>query len=297
MDVEFLAAGMKDLFESNPPLDHVAGGISFAEGPVWDKRKQCLMFSEIIGSRIHRWTPGVGLETVMEATGHANGMTFDRDARLLVAGWSRRTVWRIEKDGSTTTLASHYQNKKLNTPNDIVVRSDGTIYFTDSDGGLFIPAMDGEDIQKYLEFSGVYRISADGRTCEPVITDMSFPNGIAFSPDESLLYVTDTWQKNIKVFDVKPDGSVTNGRVFYELYGHEPGHADGVKVDRAGNVYATGQAGIHVIDPQGRLLGRLRIPGETTNLAWGGDNWRTLYITTFHSVFRTRVQVQGIETW
>lgn len=297
MDVEFLAPGMHEVVDPDPPLERIAGGLSFGEGPVWDRRAGCLYFVDIIESRIHRWTPGKGLETVAEATGHANGMTFDRDGRLLVAGWSGRTVWRREADGGTTILASHYDGKKVNTPNDLVVRSDGSIYWTDSDGGLFIPAMDGEDIQKYLDFSGVYRIPPDGGAMELVVPDMPFPNGLAFSPDEKVLYVSDTWAKEIRAFDVRADGSLGKGRSFYKLVGPESGHADGVKVDQAGNVYSTGPGGLHVIAPDGTLLGRMRFTDEGTNLAWGGDDWRTLFITTFHTIYRTRVKIPGTPTW
>lgn len=294
MDLDIVKPAIKDIVDTRRALSRIVTGLMFGEGPVWDKRSGKLFFVEIIGDRLRQWTPGVGLETVMSPTGHANGMTFDHNGRLLVAGWSSRTVWRREKDGSQATLASHFEGKKINTPNDIVVKSDGAIYWTDSDGGLYIPGMEGEDVQKYLDFSGVFRISPDGTQIKAIIEDEAFPNGIAFSPDESRLYVTDTWRRWIRVHDVKSDGSVTNARVFYELQGDEVGHADGMKVDSEGNVYCTGPGGIHVLDPNGNLLGRLRIPEDCTNMAWGDDDWRSLYITTFRSVFKARVQVPGI---
>jgi len=296
MDVDFYRPEMKSIIDTDAPLSRVASGLSFGEGPLWDKRSKTLIFTDIIGSRVHRWTPGSGLETIIAQTGHANGTTFDRDGRLLVAGWSSRTVWRQERDGSLVTLASHFDGKKLNTPNDIVVRSDGSIYFTDSDGGLFIPGMEGDDLQKYLDFSGVYRIAPDG-SLHVIAKDCAFPNGLAFSPDEKRLYISDTWQGDIRVYDIAADGSASNGRLFHKLTGPEPGHADGLKVDREGNVYSTGSRGIHIIDANGTLLGRFHVPEETTNLAWGDDDWRSLFITTFHHVYRTRVKVPGIETW
>jgi gluconolactonase len=296
MEVDFYAQGMSDVVDRDALLTRVAGGLQFGEGPLWDKRTNSLIFTDIISSRIHRWTPGVGLETIVAQTGHANGTTFDRQGRLLVAGWSSRTVWRRDQDGSLVTIASHYEGKKLNTPNDIVVRSDGSIYFTDSDGGLFIPGMEGEDLQKYLDVSGVYRIGPDG-SLHLVITDCAFPNGVAFSPDEKLLYVSDTWQGNIMVYDVNADGSTGNGRQFHKLTGPEPGHADGLKIDSRGNVYSTGSKGVHVPDPAGTLLGRIHVPEETTNLAWGGDDWKTLFITTFHHVYSTRLKIPGVAPW
>jgi gluconolactonase len=297
MDVDFFAPGMHDVVEPNPPLVQIFGGIQFGEGPVWDKRSQSLYFVDIVGDTIWQWTPGVGAAVVIRPSGHANGMTLDRDGRLLVAGWSARSVWRREIDGSLVTLASHYQGKKLNTPNDLVLRSDGSIYFTDTAGGMFIPGMEGEDIQRYLDIQGVYRIPPDGGALELVIADCVYPNGIAFSPDERLLYVNDTRKAHVRVFDVRGDGSISPGRMFYELQGDEFGHADGMKVDRAGNLYCTGPVGVHVIAPDGTLLGRLRIPGNCTNMAWGDDDWRSLYVTTVNAVYRTRVNIPGVPVW
>jgi gluconolactonase len=295
VDVHDVAIG--EVFAPDATLTRVVDGLQFGEGPVWDKRRKCLYFVDNIASKLCKWTQGVGVETVVSPTGHANGATLDREGRVIVAGWSSRTVWRLEHDGTLATLASHFEGRKLNTPNDVIMRSDGSIYFTDSDGGLFIPAMDGEDLQRYLDFSGVYRISPDGKGLQLVVRDLAFPNGLAFSPDERLLYVSDTWQKDIWVYEVQADGSVHNGRQFYKLHGHEPGHADGLKVDTRGNVYSTGPLGVHVVSPHGKLLARLKIPEECTNMAWGGDDWCTLFITTFHSVFRTRALISGIEVW
>jgi gluconolactonase len=297
MDVDFRAPGMRDIVDHDPQLTQVAGGIQFGEGPVWDKRSRSLYFVDIVGDAIWRWTPGVGAAIVIRPSGHANGMTFDREGRLLVAGWSARRVWRRESDGSLVTIASHYQGKKLNTPNDLVVRSDGSIFFTDTAGGMFIPGMEGEDTQRYLDFQGVYRIPPDGGALQLAIADCVYPNGIVFSPDERLLYVNDTRMSYVRVFDVHGDGGIGPGRIFYELQGDEAGHADGMKIDQAGNLYCTGPAGVHVIAPDGVLLGRLRIPGICTNMAWGDDDWRSLYITSLNAVYRTRVKIPGIPVW
>jgi len=296
MDVDFFAPAMRDVVEPDPPLTRVASEIQFAEGPVWDKRTRTLYFVDIVGDTIWRWSPGTGREVVMTLSGHANGMTFDRQARLTVAGWSSRRVFRREKDGSWVTIASHYQGKRINTPNDIVVRSDGAVYWTDPDGALFIPGMEGEDSQRYLQFTGVFRLAPNG-TIAPATEEGTSPNGLAFSPDEKLLYVNDTRQAHIRVHDVRADGSLHNARPFYKLQGDEPGHADGMKVDVAGNVYCTGPAGIHVVAPDGTLLGRLKLPELCTNLCWGDDDWRSLYITTVHNVYRTRVKIPGVAVW
>lgn len=294
MTIELRSQGMARLFEPSARLDKLASGLMFGEGPVWSRPEACLYFVEIIGSRINRFVPGRGIQTVIEDTGHANGMTFDREGRLLVAGWSSRTVWRREQDGAQVVVASHFEGRKINTPNDLVVRSDGSIYWTDSDGGFFIPGMEGDDVQRYLDFSGVFRIPPGGGEPQAVIRDAVFPNGLAFSPDEKLLYLTDTRERCLRVFDVDDDGSVSNGRLFYELTGEEAGHADGMKVDLDGNVYCTGPGGVHVLSPAGELLGRILVPDDCTNMAWGDDG-RTLYITAFHSLYRIRTLVPGAQ--
>lgn len=298
MDIEIVDPAFQRLVERSPPLDLIAHGLDFGEGPVWDRRTGQLYFVDIIGSRIWKWKPGVGREIVMEPTGCANGMTFDREGRLVVAGWSARTVWRIEHDGSVVTLASHYEGRKINTPNDIVVHSGGAIYWTDPPNGLLFAGMVAEDTQQYIDAHGVYRLSPNGGLVTCVIDDDIYPNGLAFSPDESLLYVNNSMHvQHIRVFDVHSDGSLGRGRLFHKLSGDEPGGADGMKVDTEGNLYCTGPGGVHVMDPGGRLLGRLKIPGHCTNMAWGDDDWRSLYITTFHAVYRTRVKIPGIPTW
>ncbi len=297
MDIDMIAPGLERIVGPDPPLDRVAQGTIFGEGPVWDRRKQQLFFVDIIGNSIWKWMPGVGREIVLKPSDHANGMTFDRQGRLVVAGWSRRTIWRWESDGSIITLASRYQGKKLNSPNDIVVHSDGSIYWTDSAGGLVIPGMVAQDVQRYLDVQGVFRLSPDGQEVSLVIEDCVYPNGLAFSPDESLLYVNDSRLGIIRMFDVRADGSVGPGRLFHKLSGSEPGVADGMKVDIEGNVYCTGPGGIHIIDPNGKLLGRLKIPGHSTNMAWGGDDWRFLFVTTFNSVYRTQMKIPGVAVW
>jgi gluconolactonase len=297
MDVDMVAPGLERILEPDPPLDRVVQGLTFGEGPVWDRRSRQLFFVDIIGNTIWKWMPGVGREIVLRPSDHANGMTFDRQGRLVVAGWSKRTIWRRESDGSIITLASRYQGKKLNSPNDIVVRSDGSIYLTDSAGGLVIPGMVAEDVQRYLDVQGVFRLPPDGKEVSLVIEDCVYPNGLAFSPDESLLYVNDSRLGIIRMFDVRADGSVGPGRLFHKLTGNEPGVADGMKVDVEGNVYCTGPGGVHVMDPRGKLLGRLKIPGHSTNMAWGGDDWRFLYVTTYNSVYRTRAKIPGVPVW
>lgn len=297
MDFDLATPAFKRIADPDAPLDNIAQGLTFGEGPVWDRRTGQLYFVDIIGSTIWKWKPGVGREVVLQPSTHANGLTFDRQGRLIVAGWCSRTIYRFEKDGSISTIASKWDGKKFNSPNDIVVRSDGSTYWTDSAGGLVIPGMVAEDVQRYIDLQGVYRLTSDGKEVQLAIPDCAYPNGLAFSPDEKLLYVNDTRNAFIRVFDVRADGSIGPGRLFHQLTGSEDGVADGMKVDVEGNVYCTGPGGVHVISPAGELLGRLRIPGHSTNMAFGGDDWCSLYVTTFTNVFRTQVKIPGVAVW
>ena len=294
LEIDMTAPGIDRLVAYDAPLDLIAHDLVFGEGPLWSTRERALYFVDIVGDTIFRWTPGMGREVVIRPSTKANGLTFDAEGRLLVAGWASRSIWRVERDGSITTLASHYDGKKLNSPNDIVVKSDGAIYWTDSPGALFNVGMAGDDVQQYLTVQGVFRLTADGRKVSLVVEDCVYPNGLAFSPDEAVLYVNDSRQYLIRAFDVQPDGSVRNARVFHRLEGAEEGIADGMKVDSEGNVYCSGPGGIHVLDPQGKRIGRIRIPGHVTNMGWGDEDWRSLYVTTRSSVYRTRVKLPGV---
>lgn len=296
MDIDFASEAMRRVVDEHPPLDIIAHGLLFGEGPVWNHRTQELFWVEIIGNRIWKWKAGVGQQSVMAPSGHANGMTFDRQGRLNVAGWCNRSVFRFEADGSIATLATHYDGSKLNSPNDIVVKSDGSIWWTDSAGGLSIPGMVSDDLQRYQKVQGVYRLSPGGEV-QLAIADCTYPNGLVFSPDEKTLYVNDTRLVLIRAFDVHDDGSLGPPRIFHRLTGTQAGVADGMKCDVEGNVYCTGPGGVHVISPAGELLGRLRIPGHCTNMGWGDEDWRSLYVTTYDKVYRTRVKIPGVAVW
>ena len=297
LEIDMAAPTFARLVSADAPLDRIYHGLAFGEGPLWNRRDGTFLWVDIVGDTIFRWKPGAGAQIFLRPSTKANGLTFDREGRLCVAGWASRSVWRVEPDGKVTTLASHYQGKRINSPNDIVVRSDGAIYFTDSPGALYNVGMAAEDVQQYLDFQGVFRISPDGTRIDAVVTDTVYPNGLAFTPDESVLYVNDTRLGEIRAYDMRPDGSCGPMRLFHKLSGSEPGIADGMKVDIEGNVYCTGPGGLHVIGPDGKLLGRIRIPDHCTNMAWGDADWRSLYITTYSSVFRTRVNVPGVPVW
>jgi gluconolactonase len=284
------------ILEPDASLDVIFAGMTFGEGPVWNAVDGCLLWVDIVGSTIWRWVPGVGREVVLHPTGHANGMTLDADGRLLVAGWGARSIWRLDLDGSTHTLVDSYRGRRLNSPNDIVVRSDGSIWFTDPSRGLFIPGMGGEageDLQRYLDNHPVFRLGTGGELTE-VVSDMAYPNGLCFSPDETLLYVNDTDRREIRVIPVDDAGTVGAGRLFCSVDGADPGSPDGMKSDVDGNIYVTGPGGIHVFDPAGERIGRVRLPHHATNFCFGDADWCSLYITTHEFVYRVRVGIPGV---
>ena len=285
-----------ELIDPAEELVQIGSGYEFGEGPVWDPVDGCLLFCDLPGDTRWRWTEERGMEVAMRPAFKAGGLSMDLDGNLVACEHVGSSVTRYTRDGRREVIAYHARGEYLNSPNDIVVRSDGSVYWTDSAGGLVIPGMVGEDMQRHLDIQAVFRLTPDGKV-ERTVPDTVYPNGLCFSPDEKILYVNDTRMAHIRAFDVAPDGSVSNGRLFHQLTGTEPGVADGMKCDVEGNVYCTGPGGIHVIDPGGRLLGRLRVAGHCTNLAWGDDDWRSLYFTTYHGVHRTRLDIPGVAVW
>ena len=272
-------------------LERVASGFSFTEGPVWHGDE--LMFSDIPNSRTVRYrqlVDGPEITTFRHPSNRTNGMTLDRQGDLIVCEQENHSVTRVSAQGSVTTLAESYEGTPLNAPNDVVVRSDGSIYFTDPSFGRR-RSPDGEQ-----PIRGVYRIDpTDG--LHRVVNDFQLPNGLAFSPDEKTLYIDDSAHQHIRAFDVAPDGSLSNGYVLAELKprnADERGVVDGMKVDSEGNIYCTGPGGVWILNPAGRLLGRIVMPEVTANLAWGGPDWRTLYLTASTSLFRLQTRVPGI---
>ncbi len=297
MVTEAFTPDFRRLVPEQASLEKVAGGFIFTEGPVWHSSEEHLVWTDIIGDTIWKWTPGQGTSILMRPSGKADGMTYDHQGRLVVAGWSSRTVWRMEPDGSTTTLASHYQGKKLNTPNDIVVKSDGSIYFTDPSNGIRNTGMECYDIQKYIDYEAVFRLDLADGSLTLLLDDMINPNGLCFSPDESLLYINDTPRRHIRVFDVEPDGTISNGRLFAELFHGDPGAPDGMKVDVEGNVYCTGPGGVWVTDPRGNHLGRILTPEHCANFAFGGNDMKTMFFTARSTVYRMRLNIPGIQVY
>jgi sugar lactone lactonase YvrE len=274
------------ILASNTQVEKVAEGFKFIEGPVWHP-DGFLLFSDIPANTIYKWQPNQKTEIFRQPSGNANGNTLDRSQRLISAEHGNRRVSRTEKDGRIVTLASQYQGKRLNSPNDLVVRADGSIYFTDPPFGI-------ESQQEELGFYGVYRLVADGRLTL-LVDDFVRPNGIVFSPDETKLYVNDSEKGHIRVFDVRSDGILANGRVFAKLKSpNEGGAADGMKVDIKGNIYSTASGGVWIFSPNGELLGIIKTPEHPANLAWGDKDYQTLYITARHSLYRVRLKIPGV---
>ena len=272
-----------------PLIEHLVARLGFAEGPVW--RGDHLLFTDIPSSRIVRFEmaeEGPVVTTFRYPTGNANGMTLDAQGRLITCEHTYRRVTRTEHNGDVTPLATRYQGRRLNSPNDVVVKSDGSIYFTDPPYGLM-----GGRQGKELDFNGVYRIGPDG-DLSLIIRDMEGPNGLAFTPDESRLYVADSRERLINVFDVNADGSVSNGRKFADVQADEEGVPDGMKVDIDGNVYSTGPGGLWIFNPAGTLLGRLFTPEVPANCAWGDDDWSGLYLAARTGLYHLRLNAQGI---
>src|SRR5215475_15315894 len=264
-----------DLVAPDAPVDRIAGGLTFTEGPVW--RGGALLFSDIPNKRITRWRRlPEGPELTTYATGMSNGLTLDRQRRVLAAEHDGRRVTRVGDDGARSVLAERFQGKRLNSPNDIVVKSDGSIYFTDppyavqpsTPGVPRPPSWWTAPIPgKEQPCHGVYRIDPDG-SLRLLVDDFALPNGLAFSPDESVLYIDDSAKKHIRAFDVRPDGTLSNSRILLDMASDDPGVPDGFKVDVHGNVFCTGPGGVWVCRSNGELLGRIVLPELPANLAW-----------------------------
>jgi gluconolactonase len=293
--IEQYAPELEQVVSTAEPIQELASGSGGAlgptEGPVWWKEGGYLLYSDIHNSRRMKYTPGQGSSVFAEPTDRANGLTRDLQGRLLACEHDSRRVTRKEADGSITVLANSFQGRRLNRPNDVIVKSDGSIYFTDPWSSPLLPE------QWDLTFSGVYRLSPDLGTLTLLLDDMVFPNGLAFSPDESVLYISDFRRGHIRAFDMASNGTLARqtDRVFVDLTGSEPGGPDGMKVDSAGNVYSGGSGGIYIIDPKGKKLGRI-VHGrpETTNIAFGGDDWKTLYFTNWYYLGAVKVKIPGI---
>jgi len=317
-EIQMLDPALDHIVSADAKLERVASGFNkWTEGPVWT-REGTLLFAEIPANNIIQWSPAKGAVVFMHPSGYkgsepykgpepgSNGMTLDADGRVSVAGHARRNVWRMESvdpKAQITVLADSYQGKKLNSPNDLVYKSDGSLYFTDPPYGL--QTQSDADPQKELQVNGVYRIpgarqhkpgaAPDRDKMQLVIKDLARPNGLAFSPDEKFLYVAESGKKQWFRYRVQPDGSLTDGALFLDA-STDPaeGGPDGLRVDEKGNIYGSGPGGVWIISPDGKHIGTIKVPERVSNVAWGDQDGKTLYITASTSLYRIKLKIAGI---
>jgi gluconolactonase len=317
-EVQKLDPALDQIVAPDVKAEKVAGGFNkWTEGPAWT-RQGSLIFAEIPANNIDLWIPGKGSHVFIHPSGYegaepykgpepgSNGMTLDAKGRVTIAGHARRNVWRLEKldpKGKITVLADAYDGKKLNSPNDVVYKSDGSLYFTDPPYGL--PTQGDDDPLKEQKINGVYRIvdavahkagaPPDHAKIQLIIKDLPRPNGIAFSPDEKILYIADSGKHVWMKYPVNADGSVGEGTLFADAnVDKTPGSPDGIRVDKNGNLYGSGPGGVWILSPEGKHLGTVKIPEVISNVAWGDADGKTLYITASTSLYRIKLKATGV---
>jgi gluconolactonase len=301
--IERLDPRLDAVLPADARVQVVTSGARWAEGPLWDPRLGALLFSDVPRNAVFQWSPRGGTVAVLRPSGYtstdpftgnqpgASGLTFDRDGRLVLCQHGDRRIARRESDGRLTAVVERYQGKRLNSPEDLVYDAHGALYFTDPPFGL---PRGFDDPGKDLDFQGVYRLAPDG-TLEAVVIDLRAPDGLAFSPDGATLYVSNADPANPlwMAYPVKPDGSVGPGRVFADARGMDgEGLPNGLKVDDAGNVFATGPGGVHIFAPDGTRLGRILTLTATGNAAWGDDG-HSLYIAANQRILRVPTLTRG----
>jgi len=291
MSVEIRDERFKQVVGDDAPLEQLATGFIFTEGAMWNAKTGELIFSDMPGDIVRKWSEADGVTTFRQPSDKQNGHYFDLEGRLLSCSHTASNLTREEHDGSITVLATHYGGKELNSPNDVIVKSDGAIYFSDPTYGR----MDvfGLLREQDMDYQGVYRIDPYSGEISLLASDFGQPNGLTFSLDEKQLFINDTDLGHIRVFDVADDGSISGGDVWAVPEGPGEGGCDGMKLDSEGNIYCTGPGGIHVYAPDATALGVIQVPEVTANFTWGDDDLKTIYMTASTSLYRTRVNVAG----
>ena len=280
----------------NAPVKQLATGFDWVEGPVWFGDANCLLFSDIPNNRIMRWSPETGISIYREPSNFSNGHTRDLQGRLVSCEHGKRRVTRTEHDGTITVIADQFEGKPLNSPNDVVVKSDGTIWFSDPHYGI-MTNYEGYKSEQELPCQ-VYRVDPDTGAIKAMITDMNCPNGLAFSPDETKLYVADTGRmfsddaQVMRVFDVADDGALGGGDVFHKV---TPGCSDGFRIDSDGNIWTSAADGVHCISPEGVLLGNILVPELVSNVCFGGRGKQQLFMTATTSIYSIKLNRQGVQ--
>lgn len=276
---------------SSVTFETLGSGYLFTEGPVWHPVAQHLTFSDMPGDIMRRWDAKGGVKTFRQPAAKSNGLAYDGEGRLLICEHATSRVVRLEPDGRLETLASHHAGKELNSPNDIVVKRDGAVYFSDPTYGR----MDvyGVPRRQDLGFQGVYRIDPGSGSVSLLADDFAQPNGLCFSLNERRLFVNDTDRQHIRVFDLTADGGLAHGRIWAETRGEGAGAPDGMKIDIVGNIYCCGPGGIHVFDPEATCLGVIKVPEYVANFCWGEGDYRSLFITASTSLYRIRTRIPG----
>ena len=285
------SARLHDLIDADARVEQIVSGCSFTEGPLWNAAGGFLLFSDMPEDKRRSWTEAGGSEVVLQPSNKCNGMTYDARGNLIVCEHSTSTVVRENLDGTREALATHWQGKELNSPNDVVVVADGSIFFTDPWYGR-MPVF-GVERERELDICGVFRITPGGEL-QLAVADFGMPNGLCCSPDGKLLYVNDTERAHIRVFAVNSDGSLGAGRLFTEGIGtgsFETGLVDGMKCDERGNIWVTGPRGIWVFAADGEHLGVVEFPEHTANLTFGGPGWKTLFVAASKGVYRIPTRV------
>jgi gluconolactonase len=296
--VDVRSEQLNDLVDPGVEVEQLGTGFTFTEGPIWNPEGSFLLFSDMPADTRRRWDEQGGVRVVASPSNKGNGMTIDADGRLIVCEHSTSSVARMDPDGTGSgreVIASHYEGKELNSPNDVIVHSDGSIYFSDPTYGR-MPGF-GVEREQDLDFQGVYRIPPGGGDTQLLVNDFGQPNGLCFSPDESLLYINDTTKAHIRVFDVQGDGTLANGRMFAESIGtaslEKMDLVDGMKCDERGNIWITGPQGVWVISPDAEHLGTVRIPESVGNHHWGGPDWNWMFVCASNGLYRFETKVAG----